>query len=172
MEFKDINVRDNFSFYDYTSDLDEKAKMIRSPYNESSTLINDVLGKYPRYAIPDNSYDMQYYDPKNIELISRNVTNLLHGVIKDKNIIVPNDTILSVMDSFYQNHPRVSYVVKLKMVIAYIVQQIKNEFETIEQNNKLNVEVIKYTGEYGMRKTSDIKINTNRPNTFIFNMRY
>jgi hypothetical protein len=141
---------------------------------DDGKLIDEVNKLYPVYAVEDfNHYNPYYYTTENIRYISNKVTELLRGVHPDKkNIIVSDKQILSVMQSIFENNPRVSNLVKLNMVIAYIANYIKNEYEVIEQNDDLNIEVIKYTGEYGIRKVSSIKLNHKRPTPFIFNMNY
>lgn len=133
-----------------------------------------MINRYPIYATPTNDhYDYQYYSRKTVDYISEMCTKLLKGVHPDgKNIIVSNENIMSVMESIFENNPRVSSDVRAKMVIAFIVDSIKTEFETIEKNNKLDIEVIKYTGEAGIRKTPLIKTRQKRPTPFIFQMKY
>lgn len=143
------------------------------PINKDD-LVPYIIDRYPIYATPmADHFDYQYYDIKNVKYISDMCTNLLKGTHPDKkNIIVSDKDILSVMESIFENNPRVSTNIKTKMVIAYIVDAIKTEYETIEQNNKLDVEVIKYDGSYGIRKVSPVKTRNKRPTPFLFNMHY
>ena len=66
------------------------------------------------------------------------------------------------MDSVYQQRPHVDINEMIKMVISFIVQHIKIEFETIENNNKLNIDVILYDGTYSLRRTPEIKLNNKK----------
>ena len=66
------------------------------------------------------------------------------------------------MDSVYQQRPHVDINEMIKMVISFIVQHIKIEFETIENNNKLNIDVILYDSSYGISRINDIKLNNKK----------
>jgi hypothetical protein len=51
-----------------------------------------------------------------------------------------------------------------KMVINYIVNAIKNEYETIENNNKLDIWVTKYDIESGLQQFNSTKLNYKKRN--------
>jgi hypothetical protein len=107
-----------------------------------------------------------------VDYISKNITKRLQGVHPDgKNIVLPNVTINSVIDSFYENNPNTSGEVLQEMIINYIVNSIRSEFDTIIKNNKLSIWVTKMDIETGMKRVPDIKLNQKmrRP---IFQMRY
>ncbi len=140
----------------------------------STSLIPEVTSLYPKYATADLShYNKEFFDKRNLEYMSTQITRLLIGVHpENKNIIVPDQTIISVMESIFENNPRTSCNIMSKMVITYIVNYIKTEYETITQNDKLDIEVIKYTGEYSIRRVPMIKLNNRRPTPFLIQMRY
>lgn len=128
-----------------------------------------------RSVIPHDYRSDVYYSffgKANVNYISSQITSRLNGVHPEgKNIIVPNDKIISVMDSFYKNTYR--DVDKLTMMtISYIVDYIKNEYEIEKQNNNLNIWVINHPPEYGMQRTPTIKLKEKRPTPFLFNMNY
>ncbi len=109
---------------------------------------------------------------ESMDLISKTITKKLQGVHPDgKNIIIPNVTINSVIDSFYENNPNTSAQVLQEMVVNHIVNSIRTEFDTIETNNKLSVWIQKYDTESGLKRVPDIKLNQKmrRP---VFQMRY
>ena len=71
------------------------------------------------------------------------------------------------MDSFYrQNIPDVDKLTM--MVIAYIAEYIKGEFQMEENNNKLNIWVTQYTPDTGMQRIPQIKLRDKRPNPFSY----
>ena len=144
--------------------------------NIGYSLIPEMEKNYPRYVTENKDtfhYDSSFFNSKNILYISAECTRLLKGVHpRGLNIIVSDENIKSVMDSVAENNPRTSWDNQLRMVVAFIVSSIKIEFETIDKNEKLNIDVIQYAGDYGIRKTPMIKLNEKRPTAFIFNPRY
>ena len=128
-----------------------------------------------RRPIPvDYRQDVYYrfFSKEYIEYISSSITLKLDSLHPEgKNIIVPNKTILSVMDSIYQNTYR--DVDKMTMMtIEYIADYIRNEYEIESQNKKLSKWVINFLPEYKIQQTPKIKLREKRPTTGIFNMNY
>lgn len=113
-----------------------------------------------------------FFAKENINYISNEITIRLTGVHpENKNIIVPDDTILSVMDSIYSNTYK--DVDKLTMTtISYIVEYISAEFETEKKNNELSIWVINQPPEYKMQRTPEIKLREKRPPTALWNNNY
>jgi hypothetical protein len=96
---------------------------------------------------------------QSIQFMSKLITNGLKGVHPEgKNIIVPEDTIRSVADSIYETSVQSADVMQ-KMVINYIIGTIKNEYQTIENNNKLDIWVTKYDIESGLQQFNGVKLN-------------
>jgi hypothetical protein len=96
---------------------------------------------------------------QSVQFMSKLITNGLKGVHPEgKNIIVPEDTIRSVADSIYETSVQSADVMQ-KMVINYIIGTIKNEYQTIENNNKLDIWVTKYDVESGLQQFNGIKLN-------------
>jgi hypothetical protein len=109
---------------------------------------------------------------ESIDYISKTITKRLQGVHPDgKNIILPNVTINSVIDSFYENNPNTSGQVLQEMVINHIVNSIRTEFDTIQTNNKLSIWVQRYDTQTGLKRVPDIKLN-NKTRKPMFQMRY
>lgn len=124
-----------------------------------------------RRALPPILRDTGFYtffSRENVQFISEQITQRLEGVHPDgKHIIVPTKQIISVMDSFYrQNIPDVDKLTM--MVIAYIAEYIKGEFQMEENNNKLNIWVTQYTPDTGMQRIPQIKLRDKRPNPFSY----
>lgn len=128
-----------------------------------------------RSAIPHDYRSDVYYSffgKSNVNYISLEITRRLSGVHPEgKNIVVPLDKIVSVMDSFYTSTYR--DVDKMTMMtISYIVDYIKSEYEIERQNNNLSIWVINHPPEYGMQRTPKIKLREKRVPPMIFNMNY
>lgn len=120
------------------------------------------------------SYDVYYafFSKKNLHYISEQITQRLEGTHpQHKHIIVPIETIISVMDSIYNNTTR--DIDKMTMMtISYIVEHIRNEYETEQQNYKLSNWVLQYTEDTTLRRHPEIKLRHKRPTPMIFNMNY
>ncbi len=146
--------------------------LIFKPY--TPTYFSDEFDNNRRVIPQDYRINCYYvfFSRNNVLNISSEVTRRLQGVHPEgKNIIVSDENILSVMDSFYNNTYK--DVEKLTMLtIAYIVDTITSEFDTIKQNNKLNIWVTQYTDDYGIKQVPQIKIREKRPTPMIFNMNY
>jgi hypothetical protein len=134
--------------------------------NNVSTDASNYAGEFPissnyRYAggyMPGDRF-MSYNSAQSVAFISKMITRGLHGVHPEgKNIIVPEATIRSVMDSIFQNTGQSAEVMQ-QMVINYIVDAIKTEYETEKRNNSYSAWVQKYDQETGMKQFSDVKLN-------------
>lgn len=126
-----------------------------------------------RAPIPFSASDIyfDFFSKKNIVYMSREITNRLTGVHPNgKNIVVPDRTIISVMDSIWNSTSK--DISKLTMMtISYIVNYIRDEYQIEAQNAKLSIWVTNYGPETGLRQHSGIKIREKRPN-FSFVERY
>ncbi len=118
--------------------------------------INDKY-RYPLWTAGDRFN--QLMSDQSVKFMSEVITKQLKGVHPEgKNIIVPNDTIRSVADSIYQTSQQSADVMQ-KMVINYITNAIKLEYETIDNNNKLDIWVTKYDIDSGLQQFNGIKLN-------------
>jgi hypothetical protein len=100
------------------------------------------------------------YSKETVSKISIEITKRLNGVHpEDKNIIIPVYTISSVIDAIYNKTPHVELDVMIEMVINYIVNQVKTDYETTQQNNKLSIWVTNYDVTSGMQRFSAPKLN-------------
>lgn len=129
-----------------------------------NSVIAHEIDVYNHYTVPNSDiYDEKFFNMGVVKHISKECTRLLTGLYPDhKSVEVSVKNILSVMDSVYQQRPHVDINEMIKMVISFIVQHIKIEFETIENNNKLNIDVILYDGSYGVSRINDIKLNNKK----------
>lgn len=128
-----------------------------------------------RTVVPRVYYHNVYYlffSAKNVAFISDEITNRLTGVHpQQKNIIVPDDTIISVMDSIYNNTYR--DVDKLTMMtIQMIVDHIKTEYQTELQNSRLSAWVQNFGDETGLRQFSPIKLREKTFSTYTTQWNY
>lgn len=103
--------------------------------------------------------------PNTMVYISFEITRRLEGVLQGRHIVVPDATILSVMDTMWQNYPSDSYVVMMS-TIAYIVQHITTEFQQERQNNELSIWVQSKQGNWGMERHDQLKMREKRPTPF------
>ncbi len=127
-----------------------------------------------RAPLPFDASDtfFDFFSKRNIGYISKDITRRLHGVHpQGQNIIVPDKTIISVMDSIYNSTSR--DISKLTMMtISYIVEHIKNEFEVEAQNKKLSIWTTNFGEETGLRHHSKIKLREKTFDRMQFNYNY
>jgi hypothetical protein len=115
--------------------------------------------RYAIYSSTTNKELILFSEPS-IRKMSNQITYFLKGV-SDKDIIVPDEFIIEVSDSFYQNTPASLEQLQM-MIVKYIVDYVKQEVYTIDKNNKLSIWVTKYDVESGLKQTSDVKLNNKR----------
>ena len=152
---------------------------------------NDDFMRYTGYK--ENSDIHKFFDPRNVTLISKKVTELLMGVHpENRPILVPDQTILNIMDSVNlyfrpqtgdiysrynifdgQNCP--SYIQQMvDQVIEIIVSDVRNNLGTDENNRKLTIwtTVLGDFNPAGLIGHSIIKTRERHPNYMEFNMNY
>ena len=111
---------------------------------------------------------------------------------ENRPIIVPDSTIYNIMDSIYQGYrpptgdiygrynipsgtTTESYVQNMiDQVIEVIVSDVRNNYETIENNSKLSIwtTVLGEFNDNGLRSYPPIKTRLRRPAPLQFNMNY
>jgi len=142
-----------------------------TPFNSGYNINNDTtsaetynglhsINSNYRYVAfsPENRYNMLMSN-NSIELMSRMITDGLKGVHPEgKRMIVPDSTIRSVADSIYETSNQNANIMQ-KMVINYIINWIKNEYETIEKNNTFDIWNTKYDLDSDLQQTNGIKLN-------------
>lgn len=154
---------------------------------------SDLYTKHVGFQPNQNACIQRYYSNDNIKLISKKITQLLMGVHpENRPIIVPDEQIKYVMDSIYENYrpptgdiygrynvptgtTTESYVQDMiDQVIEVIVADVRANYETIENNEKLSAWVQMY-GEFndnGLRAYPPIKTRLKRPAPFQFFQNY
>jgi hypothetical protein len=113
----------------------------------------------------------QLTDPKTMLYISFEITRRLEGVIPGRHIVVPDATIVSVMDSLWQNYQDDPYVLTMA-VVAYVTQHIRTEFQQERQNNELSIWVQSREGNWGLSRHDQLKLRERRPTPMIFSNQY
>jgi hypothetical protein len=114
----------------------------------------------------------QYFSDQHVNMISNKITQILKGVHPDdKNIIVPRETIRSVLFNLYNNNMYNTRDLTDK-AIETIVTQIRDEFATIKKNNSLSKWDSIFDGTNGVRQHPPIKLRENRPASMQFMVRY
>lgn len=127
-----------------------------------------------RSSIPQNKTSIYYnfFRDSTVKFISESITKRLENFHRDnKNIIVSDRNIKSVMDSMYENNNK-DIDMLVMMTISYIVDYVKADLQQEWTNEKLSAWVTNFGEETGLRQYSSIKLNERRANFFEFNMNY
>jgi hypothetical protein len=153
---------------------------------------SDLYTKFVGFET-DNLCLKKYFSDKTVRIISKKVTELLTGVHpENRPILVPDTSIYNIMDSIYQNYrpptgdiygrynipngtTTESYVQDMiDQVIEVIVSDVRNNYETIENNSKLSIwtTVLGEFNDHQLRSVPPIKTRLKRPNPLQFNMNY
>ena len=143
-----------------SSSTDSVCSSIRGP------TAHDINLSY-RYASPVGSLNELYksvFSISSVDWISDQVTSRLAGVHPEgKNIIVPDETILSVLDSFWNNGLYMDVDLVRQQTVMFIVESVKNDMEMEVKNNSYNIwNTIAFTPDKGLVQTNDIKLNERR----------
>ncbi len=148
-EYVDSNIP--YKFQDYTSE----SRQARNFLN-----IGDVNNNYRYHQYDGRDRYQTLFNRSTLNTISKEITKRLNGVHPEgKNIIVPNETILSVMEAVHTKTNNAELEVMIDMVINYIVNQIKVEYETTQKNNNLSIWTTNYTLDTGMQRFDGVKLN-------------
>ena len=124
------------------------------------------------YAIPTEQRNVMYASPQalrnlfseeNIEYVSKRCTECLQGVHPEGlKIIIAKPVIINVLDQVFTYYQQATVEPMLEQAIYVIVNDTKNFYETIEQNNKLNIWVTKQGGleenAWGLASVPNVKI--------------
>jgi hypothetical protein len=154
------NYNKDYNIFEVADETMNSETTSSQTYNQ----LHSINDKY-RYSVWNSGdrYNTLMSD-KSVQFMSKAITDFLKGVHPEgKNITVPNDTIRSVADSIYETSVQSADVMQ-KMVINYIVNWIKNEYETISKNNKLDIWVTKYDIDSGLQQFNGIKLNNKQRN--------
>ena len=156
-------------------------------------ILNRNYTRHSGYQDTSSLYKTKYYHIDNVTTISKKLTQLLKGVHPSgRPILIPNETIINIMDSVYQNYRPVTgdiftrfnipsgqnsddYITSMiDQTIEIIYSQVKNEIEMEENNKKLSVwtTVLGDFNDQGLRSHDEIKILNNHPAHCQFNMNY
>ena len=148
-EYVDSNIP--YKFEDYTS---------QSRQSKNFLNLGDINNNYRYHQYDGRERYNTFFSTASLNTISKEITKRLKGVHPEgKNIILPNETILSVMEAVHTKTSNASLDVMMEMVVNYIVNQVKVEYQTTEQNNKLSIWTTNYTLDTGMQRFSDVKLN-------------
>lgn len=150
-EYIDGNIP--YKFQNYTSQS--------TNYKDYFGGLGDINNNYRFSAgFKDRKRYDDIYSKETVSKISMEITKRLKGVHPEgKNIIIPVDTISSVIDAIYNKNTHAEFDVMVEMVINYTVNQVKTEYETIQQNNKLSIWTSNLDITSGMTRFSAPKLN-------------
>jgi hypothetical protein len=146
----------------------------------------DKQKRYIGSEVNDSDIIKFFFSKPVVQRISNEITKRLKGVHEDgKDIIVPNDKILWVMNTVYESYNPAQgfdtymtydeYIENMiGQTIIRIVYDVKNVLEYEQCMNKKTVwtTVLGDFNNNGLRSYAPIKLKNKRPNTFEFNMRY
>jgi len=122
-----------------------------------------------RYAAPVCSESEMYksvFCQSSVDWVSDQVTSRLAGLHPEgKNIIVPDPTILSVLDSFYNNGFYMDVDLARQQTVMFISEAVRNDMTMEQQNDKLSVWNSIFTPDKGMAQINGIKLNERKPAT-------
>lgn len=165
---------------DYSQYSDEQAgwnvagKGWKNNANNPTTSANTLRSIYPynnglRYANwQGNERYHALFSNRSIKFMQEMIMKGLKGVHPEgKNIVVKEDIIKSVADSIFNSSFSNAQQMQM-MTINFIINHIKNEYQTIEQNNKLSIWVTKYGIESGMKQFNDVKLNDKSRSNYFY----
>jgi hypothetical protein len=148
-EYVDSNIP--YKFEDYTS---------QSRQSKNFLNLGDINNNYRYHQYEGRDRYNTLFSTASLNTISNEITKRLKGVHPEgKNIILPDETILSVMESVFTKTSNAELDVMMEMVTNYIVNQVKTEYETTEKNNKLSIWVTQYDITSGLKRFDGIKLN-------------
>jgi hypothetical protein len=140
-----------YKFQDYTSESRQSKNFLQ---------LGDINNNYRYHKYEGRDRYNSLFTKSSLNTISNEITKRLIGVHPEgKNIILPNETILSVMEAVHTKTSNASLDVMMEMVVTYIVNQIKTEYDIIQKNNKLSIWVTNLDVTTGMQRFSDVKLN-------------
>jgi hypothetical protein len=164
----------------------------RQVFNEAdSNLKRFVLYDYTLES-PLADCEKFLFSDENLTRMQDKLTYLLRGVHPEgKKIVVNKEVIANTLSGYFiRQVPQVGDIFSRYQVVNELVRNdaqelinktlqtiydyIKNEYEMIENNNKLTIWTTVYGdfNEHGLRRHSTIKINHKRPDPMLFNMNY
>ena len=108
----------------------------------------------------------KFFAYENVQFISDEITKRLKGLRGNSNISVLPTTIISVMDSIWNNEFRDLQTMTIQ-TITYIVNHIRTEYQMEEQNKKLSIWVTNYPADSGLQQTPKIKLRNRRLTSYV-----
>lgn len=151
-------------------------------------ITNENFSRYVGYE-DNNPVLKQLYSPENINIMSKKITQLLQGVdVRNRPIIVPNKTIINILDSVYQSfRPQTGdiftrYIIPtglnsddyttsiVNQTIEIIYSEVKTNIEMEQNNKKLSVwtTVLGDFNDNQLRSHAPIKVLNKHPQHMAF----
>ena len=124
-----------------------------------------------------NDDEDELFSAYTLNLIRDKAANSLRDVHPEgKRIMVSDDVIRGVLGQIYRNEND-SMFRMIDKCISIIIVNIKNEYQSVEQNNNLSIWVTQYgsndvANKWGLAAHSKIKLREKRVAPMVFNMRY
>ena len=155
--------------------------------------INQSFKRFVGYQQTSENLSNNFFNINVVNTISEKLTQLLRGVdLENRPIVVPDTTIINIMDSVYTNYrPQTGgiftrYVIPsglnsddyindmIDQTIEIIYSEVKTTLEMEQNNAKLSVwtTVLGDFNDNGLRAYAPIKISNRHPAHCQFNMNY
>lgn len=160
---------------------DDKSKGIDNTYYKS-----DQQYKYIGSSIDDNPNVKEFFSKNTVDYISSRITDMTRDVDeRGREIIVPDDKILHLMNSVYLSYnPKKGFDTKsspeeyldslIEQTITQAVFDVRNVLAYEQCMAKYTVwdTILGEDNERGVRGYAPIKVREKRPNSMEFNMKY
>ena len=110
----------------------------------SEDIIDQNYNKYIGWQEDDNSVIAEYYSAATVKKISEDISNLLKGVVSKRKIVVPDSTIIDVMNDVQSSYrpanmhisgqynttqPQNALKTMIDQTIEIITNDVRNSFE-------------------------------------------
>ena len=159
-------------------------------YSNETKCRNANFNRFVGYQDIDNEYLRYMFSDENVNELSNEISGYLEGVVPGRKIIVPNKTILDMLNDCYINYRFPTsdiygrYNIPNDMngfiqditdeTIEIITSTVRCNLEMEQQNVKLTIwdTVLGDFNAQGLRQHAPIKIRERRPTPMQFNMNY
>lgn len=162
------------------------------PVNATYDLQADSNAYQVGWDAAGSAFIQNLFSKETVQLIQRKCGDYLIGVdSKGRRIIPATNVVEGVLYGVYRSHrpqtgdiygkylvtsdnERNDFSYIIDKAISVIVRAIRDEVETIQNNEKLSIwtTVLGDFNEHGLRQHSPLKIRERRPDNFQFHMRY
>jgi hypothetical protein len=127
----------------------------------------DQWYRYAAFSERELPVYRELFGQGSLDWISNQITRRLKGVHPEgKNILVPDESILSVLDTYWNHATLYDPELIMQQTVTFIVETIKNDFQNERQNASLSIWNSIFTPDLGMRQHGPIKLNERKRNAY------